>query len=179
MRLPCLSTLGGRHITQLSPLMYRLYSNLEIREFIKKVVREDIRSCQHPQEWMVINFLRDKKSTHGWHLDDPPYAFVLILEMEGNGGMVEIIPAWADYCQKRNIQSLYDNVEIHVKRARQEQLVHSKHFKAGTAYILYASNCLHRVSELITKDSRRIALNMAFEGNFDVFCKGTADLLYN
>lgn len=172
-----LLTLGGSEIANISPFLSALYQNFQIKDFIQKVVGEEVRSCQHPQECIVFNYLKSKESTHGWHLDDPSYALVLIVEMQGSGGLVEFIPQWFEFCQQRNISSLCD-VEDNVRLARQENLIYSKKLQSGTAYVIHASRCLHRVSELTTENSFRIALNMAFEGMCDISYGNTADLLY-
>ena len=47
---------------------------------IARVAGEPVYPCNHLEELIVCIFLLSPGSTHGWHLDDPPYALILVLE---------------------------------------------------------------------------------------------------
>ena len=159
-----LLTLGGSTIKQNSPSLRKLYTNSSILNFIKQVVQEEVFFCQHPEEWMVINYLNEQGSTHGWHLDDPEFALILLLEINGEGGNVEIINYYMNKLQSScSRDEIIHNIPAIVEKGRQERAVFSKQIQSGTAYLLRGGQCLHRVSELTAPHYSRLALNMAFE----------------
>lgn len=156
--------MGGKVITENSPFFVSLYQNYHLRNFIQKIVRETLRDCQHPQEWITITFLTSQGSIHGWHLDDVPYSLVFVLEKIGDGGCVEIVPSWTEFCQSQNIENILDKIEDSVELARQKNLIDYENFQANTVYLIHGSKCLHQVSEMKSKNPRRVMCSISFEG---------------
>jgi hypothetical protein len=175
-----LSTIGGTTIRRNSLILELLYSNNFILDFIKTIVGEEVFFCQHPEEWMVINILNKQHSTHGWHLDDPEYALVTIIEMRGVGGNVEIIDIdnLKRIVDTFDIENITKNASSISEVAKLHKLIYSKQYVSGQTYLIRAGKCLHRVSELVTQNGLRIALNMAFENTPQPSYGNSAHLLY-
>ncbi|NEQ34946.1 MAG: hypothetical protein F6K40_00920 [Okeania sp. SIO3I5] len=141
-----LSVIGGSQIVNNSPFLLSLYYSSEVRSVLTKIVDEKIVECRHPEEFMVINFLLNKRSTHGWHLDDPPYALIIFIESPScysDGGLLEFISDWKDFC-KRNDFHPYKDIEQAVKKAKKLGYVHQHWHEKQDAYILRADKNLHR-----------------------------------
>ena len=140
-----------------------MYHDPTIRESISRMVGQEVFSCQNEDEWMVANYLTSVGDTHGWHLDDPPIAFVLVLlaPPKGEGGQLEYFP----------LSTKLAGVDV-----RHEHAMIADH-RAGDAYLLRADQCLHRVAPLIGS-GRRLAINMAFEFDEEVTYGTTASMLY-
>lgn len=153
---------GGRKIAEHSPLLHDLYFNTELRDFVASVVGQPIFDCQHPDEHIVLNHLAEHGDTHGWHLDDPTWALVLILESPDtcDGGVVEIVRP-----DTRLEAFLAESTRDIVERAKSLGLIVGLDLRPGDAYLLRADRCLHRVSPLASSSARRTALNFAFESS--------------
>ena len=100
-----MATLGGRQIYRESSTLASLYAHYELRTLVATIVGGALYPCRHPEEFMVLNYLAKSGSTHGWHLDDPAYALVIVLEAppRGEGGLVEIIPNWTSLCRELGV----------------------------------------------------------------------------
>lgn len=155
-----LTVLGGRMITAQSPLIRSLYDHPEIRAVIADIVGQPIFECRHPDEFLVLNHLAFRDDTHGWHLDDPSWALVIVLEapLPGAGGKVEIVQP----TEELGAFSA-ETTNAVVERARALGRVVELDLAAGDAYLLRADKCLHRVAPLTLAGARRSALNLAFE----------------
>jgi hypothetical protein len=173
-----MSVLGGSRITVLSPTFASLYSCYDVRFLVGAVAGRAIHSCRHPEEFMVANFLVGRGDTHGWHLDDPPYALVLFLEApdEAGGGLLEFIPGWKAWQDGADAQDLPLDRLVALARAR--GLVRTAHHAAGEAYLLKADECLHRVTELDAGATSRSVVNLAFESDQPITYHRTASILY-
>lgn len=174
-----LSVLGGRAIKQHSRFLYRLYHHTALRTCVEAISGRPIFSCIHPEEFMVANFLQSSGDTHGWHLDDPPYALVIFAESPepGDGGDVEIIPNWFDLCRRKNRRADEDIADL-IAWAEDNNLVERLHHKPGDAYLLRADLNLHRVIPITAEGARRCVINMAFQTTPETKYADTADLLY-
>lgn len=174
-----LSVLGGRAIKEHSRFLYRLYHHTALRTCVEAISGRPIFSCIHPEEFMVANFLQSSGDTHGWHLDDPPYALVIFAETPkpGEGGEVEIIPNWSDLCRRKQRQA-DQNIADLIAWAEENSLVDWLHHKAGDAYLLRADLNLHRVVPITAEGARRCVINMAFQTAPETEYADTADLLY-
>lgn len=174
-----LSVLGGRAIKEQSPFLYRLYHHSALRSCVEAIAGRPIYSCIHPEEFMVANFLQSSGDTHGWHLDDPPYALVIFAEAPApdEGGEVEIIPNWTDLCRRKGREPDKDVSDL-IDWARENGLIERFHHDAGDAYLLRADLNLHRVVPIKANGARRCVLNMAFQISPETVYAGTADLLY-
>jgi hypothetical protein len=159
-----LSVLGAHDLLTGSPALAALYVHFELVRAISRIVGEQIHACRHEDELIVCNLLMGERSTHGWHLDDPPYAVVLVLEAPepGAGGDLEQIADWAGVCRQLGLDPQTD-VTAAVEAASADGLLTVTGHVAGDVYLLRADRCLHRVSPLRTAGSRRVALNFAYE----------------
>ena len=99
-----MKALGGQEILSASPLAY-IYLHYAIRQLIEEIVGTKIYTCQHPNEYMVVNYLLSQGATHGWHLDDPAYALVLFIDAPPPeaGGHLEYIMDWRQICRDKGL----------------------------------------------------------------------------
>jgi hypothetical protein len=155
-----LTAIGGRTITARSPLITSLYSSIEIRNLVAGIVGQAVFECRHCDEFLVLNHLGARDDTHGWHLDDPTWALVIVFEAPGpyEGGRVEIVPPVADLGE-----FTAEAAKAVVAQAGALGRIVELELSAGDAYLLRADKCLHRVTPLGTPHARRTALNLAFE----------------
>jgi hypothetical protein len=174
-----LSVVGGTIIKARSPFLFRLYQHSALRECVASIVGRPIYSCAHPEEFMVANFLQCNGDTHGWHMDDPAFALVVFVDApaEGEGGQVEMIPNWVSFCSRRGRKPDSDIGDL-VQWASENGMVERHHHDAGDAYLLRADRNLHRVTPLVSSNSRRSVINCAFQVTPDTSYASTADLLY-
>ena len=173
-----MKALGGQEILYASPLAF-IYLHYAIRQLIEEIVGTKIFTCQHPNEYMVINYLLSPGATHGWHLDDPAYALVIFIDAppQEAGGYLEFIPGWRQICLENGLEPEGD-VNGLVASLREQNLIKSAVHRAGDAYLMRANQCLHRVSEIVAPDVRRVIINMAFEETSEPVYGMTANLLY-
>jgi hypothetical protein len=78
-----------------SQLLWTLYANRQFFELIKRIVGTDVFPAKHRTAFMVLNHLKGRGATQGWHLDDGSYAVVCAFRVPdiGTGGVLEYIPA--------------------------------------------------------------------------------------
>ena len=172
-------TLGGLKILKEAPTVWSLYCHHELRNLIQNIAGANVYSCLHPNEFMVANYLLCAGATHGWHLDDPAYALILILEASSaeDGGSLEFIQNWEELC-KDSCSFSKEKAEPIVARAREANRVQLRHHIAGDAYFLRADRCLHQVTALHRDGAYRMALNLAFEAVPNPTYGNTANKLY-
>ncbi len=174
-------TIGGKTIRTNSQLLFSIYQSKDVRETLEILTGSEIRHCQHESECMVVNFLEEHNATHGWHLDDPPYALVTILEDPGEnvGGNLEFVAN----VERERWDALVSTcgTTSSIERMRAEGNVQVAHHEAGDSYLLRADSCLHRVTPLSSPSvgTRRIAVNMGYEGIEVPIYGATASLLYD
>lgn len=173
-----LSVIGGQKILSRSSMFSMLYLDFSIQELVSLVVGKHVYHIHHKEEFMVINYLEKKGGTHGWHLDDPRYALVLILKAPdvNDGGWLEVIPNWDKYCRSLKFDPEED-VTPAIKYAVENDKVKKIRHCTGDVYLLNAGDCMHRVAP-ITGEVSRIVLNMAFDDRETVSYGCTADSLY-
>lgn len=159
-----LSVLGAKDLLAGSPALAALYAHFKLVRAISRIAGERVHACPHEDELMVCNFLLGDRSTHGWHLDDPPYALVLVLEAPepGCGGELQHIADWAGVCGRLGLDP-HGDVRAAVDAASAAGLLSVTPHGAGDAYLLRADRCLHRVSPLRAAGGRRVAVNFAYE----------------
>jgi hypothetical protein len=175
-----MATVGGRAIGRESPFLKALYAAGDLKGLVSQITGRQVHPCLDENEWMVINWLEGPGKTHGWHLDDPPYALVIFVEAPapGQGGEAEFITDWHRICQHTG-ENPEEDVAASVDVCRELGLVNSKSHVAGDAYLLRADRCLHRVAPVTSEGARRVILNLAFEARPDAYRKGiTAAYLY-
>lgn len=172
-------TLGGSRILRHSPALAALYAHYDLRHLLQTITHAELFPCRHPDEFMVLNCLRSTGATHGWHLDDPAYALLLVFEAPPaeHGGLLEFIPAWPRWCAQHAAAPTAALAPL-VEQARAAQLVQVRHHAPGDAYLFRADECLHRVTELYDASVPRVVLNLAFEVTPQPHYGLTASLLY-
>jgi hypothetical protein len=174
-----MSTIGGRRIAEEEPLLATLYSHDEVVSLVRSVVGTEVHRCQHDHEFMVANFMTEHGDSHGWHVDDPAYALVVVLDAPPleRGGCLEFIAHWQIICKAWGEPSDRDVGRL-VARAREQGHIEVRHHARGDGYLLTASTSLHRVTPIVGPAARRAVLNMAYQ---DVACQSyghTATVLY-
>lgn len=174
-----LCVVSGEQILEASALLPVLYSSQELRESLSGIVGKKLNGVYHKHEFMVGNSLEKSGDTHGWHLDDPRYALIIILESpaSGAGGDVEYISDWRELCREHNLHPIKD-IHQGLKIAHEGKLQKTASHIAGDCYLLSAYNCLHRVTPLKKSCQKRRVLNMAFDDRTSISFGKTADKLY-
>ena len=174
-----MSVLGATQLLDGATAPAILYAHFELVRLISRVAGTAVHVCPHPEELMVCNFLLTSGATHGWHLDDPPYALVIVLEAPaaGAGGELEYIAGWEGLCAAGGLDPGAE-VEAAVVYAHDTGAVRTAHHEAGDAYLLRADRCLHQVAPLRRGRGRRVALNFAYEQTADADYGDSATLLY-
>jgi hypothetical protein len=175
-----MNVLGGAQLLRDSEVLWTLYGNHQLLGLLENIIGGEVYPCRHPNEFMVANFLLAPGSTHGWHLDDPAYALITVLDAPptaDGGGLVEFIPNWRKFAEANNAAA-EENVEALVELARQQNLIQQKHHAAGDAYLLRADECLHRVTPLNVEGVRRAVLNLGLEATPNPTYGFTASELY-
>jgi hypothetical protein len=162
--LRLMTTLGGKIITKESPLLADFYENPELRRILSGITGGSLYNNNDENEWCVATYLNGERQTHGFHLDDPPIALIVIIKTPPPefGGYLEMITDW------REIARIYDrdperDVLPLVEEMRKLNLIQTKMHVTGDAYLLRADQCLHAVAPLRGKNVSRSILNMAFE----------------
>lgn len=173
-----MSVVGGSKIINLSLALIALYANQDLRDTLSKIIGNHIHTVKHAEEFMVVNFLDGDADTHGWHIDDPQYALIIITEAPPPrcGGDLEIIPNWSSFCSKNNFSQGTQTKDA-VKKALLEDRIKRLQLASGDCYLLNASQAFHRVTPIIGKGSRK-ALNMAFDSRRFRNYGDTAQILY-
>jgi natural product biosynthesis luciferase-like monooxygenase protein len=175
-----MTTLGGQVISRESPVLTELYADEELRRLLGQIAGCTVYDCHDENEWMVATVLHAPGNTHGWHLDDPPLALVVLLDSPApeQGGLVEFVRDWKDLCHE--IGSDPENqVEPTLELCRAAGLINVRHHAMGDAYLLRANQSLHRVTPLGDPQARRTILNLAFELSPNVLRRSvTAELLF-
>ena len=174
-----MSIAGGKMIAKKSDFIPYLYIHYEICSFLSKVVGSDIFTIKHQEECFVANYLKAKGETHGWHLDDPKYALIVVIESPGNnnGGCVEIIKNWKRLCRKLKIDP-HGDINKGVEYAKKKNLIDTHALNTGDCYLLDAGENLHRVTPITKKNAQRKVLNLAYNHKSDITFGKTADILY-
>lgn len=173
-----MSVVGGSKVINLSLPLIALYGNLDLRDILSRIIDNHIYTVRHAEEFMVVNFLDGEADTHGWHIDDPEYALIVITEAPppNSGGELELIPNWHKFCAANELSSVTQTDQA-VQLAFKKNIVKSSQLSAGDCYLLNAGQAFHRVTPIIGNGCRK-ALNMAFDSRrFRSYGK-TAHLLY-
>lgn len=173
-----ISVIGGKQILKNSFIFSALYLSAEMKSVLSSIISKQIFNVNHDEEFMVVNYLEKASGTHGWHLDDPQYALVVILRAPAasEGGYLEVVNNWEDFCGKEGFGPVADTneaIEVCYKQNLVERIFHN----TGDCYLLNAGKCLHRVAP-ISGVTHRVILNMAFDSREQVEYGATADILY-
>lgn len=158
-----MSVLSGKDVVARSAVIANLYACQELREWIAGVTATPVHPVPHEEEFLVLNFLDGPRDTHGWHLDDPRYALIVVVESPAphRGGCLEYVPDWKRRAREQGFDPCHD-LERGVQACRRQGWLRSDTLKPGDCYLLDAGEVLHRVSPL-SADGRRKALNLAFD----------------
>lgn len=173
-----MSVISGRNLVNNETHIIDIYSSTEVRNIVSYLVGEQIHTVSHEDEFIVVNFLDGIRDTHGWHLDDPQYALIAIIETPNfnDGGYLEYIPNWKAFTKKMNIGT-FDNILNSVEAAKKHGHLEKEGFDIGDCYLLNAADNLHRVSPML-KEGRRKAVNFAFDDRKYRIYGETATTLY-
>ncbi|WP_323773912.1 hypothetical protein [Alcanivorax sp.] len=173
-----LSVIGGRKIMTFSTLLPLLYAKSDIHKLLASITGSTVYPIAHVDEYIVINRLEGPGHTHGWHLDDPKYALIIVLEgADGDsGGCLEYISQWPELCRRNGVDP-ENATELLLNQLGERKVVRQK-LKGGDCYLLDAADCLHRVTPLEQEGSTRVALNMAYHDSLNVDYGLTAQTLY-
>lgn len=166
-------TLGWTGLTLNAPRLAAVYEMPELR-LLLRALAADHRPAEHAHERMVANFQVEHGHTHGWHLDDPPYALIVVIRAPAAeaGGLVEFVPRWPTPGASLRDRPLGPQVA----RARAEGRVQARHHAAGDGYLMRADRTLHRVTPVGAGE--RVVLNLAFDGAEPTVYRGTSDILH-
>lgn len=118
--------------------IFSLYSNDKLLNTLSEITSNKVSLCEEKIENIIVSHLNKKADTHGWHLDDFPFAFILGIDMpnEKDGGAIEFeIPN-------------SENKKVFLK--------------SGDAYILRTDIVNHRVTPLLKENVERIILNFTY-----------------
>jgi hypothetical protein len=158
-----MSILSGKDVVRQSEVIASLYACQELRDWIKSLTGTDIHTVLHDDEFLVVNFLDGERDTHGWHLDDPRYALIIVVESPAAhiGGCIEYVPDWKRLAREECFEP-HQNVERGVEICKRKSKIRSDTLKSSDCYLLDAGEVLHRVSPMAAHGSRK-ALNLAFD----------------
>lgn len=158
-----MSVLSGKDVVRRSDVIASLYACEELRNWIRVLIGTEIHTVPHDDEFLVVNFLDGERDTHGWHLDDPRYALIIVVESPAPhiGGRIEYVPQWKQLALEAGFDPYLD-VEQGVEICRRKGYLQSDALNAGDCYVLDAGEALHRVSPM-SGEGRRKALNLAFD----------------
>lgn len=173
-----MSVLSGRDVVRQSEVIASLYACQELRDWIASLTGTGIHTVLHDDEFLVLNFLDGERDTHGWHLDDPRYALIIVVESPAThiGGCIEYVPDWKRLAREEFFDS-HQDVERGVEICKRNGKLRSDTLKSSDCYLLDAAEVLHRVSPMSADGSRK-ALNLAFDDRRYRIYGETATTLY-
>jgi hypothetical protein len=167
-------TMGGRRIREFLPFLNSLYHEPSIIDFIRMVTCTDVFKCQNELEFAVINYQSGPAQTHGWHLDDAPYALIIILRApESDSGNVELGPRL-----EQSEGSRYLGFTEKISEAAQAGNIKTFRPKGGDAYLLHASAIPHRVTECALENDDRLVITFAYCDSLEQTDGPSPELLY-
>ena len=158
-----MSVLGGKDVVRQSEVIANLYACQKLRDWITSLTGTDIHTVFHDDEFLVVNFFDGERDTHGWHLDDPRYALIIVVESPEShmGDHIEYISGWKQLALEEGFEP-YQNVEYGVEICKRKGKLRSDTLKSSDCYLLDAGEVLHRVSPMSADGSRKV-LNLAFD----------------
>ncbi len=131
-----MTVVGGAVMNRQDDIM-GFYRDPELRRLLSNFTGADVVDCPEVVENVILTSLHEVGDTHGWHLDDYPFALIICLEApeEGAGGDLEMEVG----------QSEIDFLRL----------------EAGDAYLLRSDQIRHRVAPL-SRNSRRVIMNFTY-----------------
>ncbi|MEG4630686.1 hypothetical protein QUB56_13875 [Microcoleus sp. AR_TQ3_B6] len=159
---------GGMKVFEKSPALSILYTHHELRTLLKEITDGPIYHSTN-EEIVGVHYLLETGNTHGWHLDDYPFIFIMIFyaPSKSNGGTVECIPNWVSYAQKMGYQE-NEPIGNYVEKCRKEHLVQEYYHAPGDAYLMRADQVLHRVSPLKKENEKRAIVGFDYSYTLEV-----------
>lgn len=152
-----MTTLGGREIAALAPVISDLYFDARLSEALGHLVGLELVPADDPVERHVLNVLHRSGDTHGLHTDDYPLALVIFLES----------PSCKEGCGHLEFFGACEAGRSSVKS-----------HQAGDAYLLRADTFPHRVKP-IHDGCKRTVLNFAYGAtSIPVTATPSASILY-
>ncbi|WP_320534427.1 HalD/BesD family halogenase [Robbsia andropogonis] len=173
-----LSVVGGDRILEECFPLAMVYANHDLWATLSSIIGKKLYPVAHPEEFIVANFLLGEDDTHGWHLDDPQFALIVVSAAPepDDGGLLEFVSNWSAFCKQHGLAAEKD-IEMAVALACERGEVRQCHHSAGECYLINAAENLHRVTPIVGRSTRR-ALNMAFDDRPNRWFGNTATLLY-
>ncbi len=158
-----MTTVGQPVIKEQGPIIHATYFSPVLKDFMSKVIGEELFTCPYPGEHYVISRLQKSGDTHGWHWDDYAYGFVLILEAPNyrDGGFIQGVP-----------HTSWDKKNPDVHGALLKSKVHSYALEAGDAYLIKTDTTMHRVYP-IRGAGRRTIINTTWANASDLLTPRT------
>lgn len=140
-----MTTVNAVDIKSLSPILYDLYYDQSLMQFLTSITGEAVLPAPDELENITCKLLSDVGDVHGGHIDTYPFTLTIALEspQPDIGGIVE-------YVTNSSSVSELDSSKV-------KQIV----LKAGDAYLLRSDLNVHRVTGLKEK-SRRMVMNLAY-----------------
>lgn len=159
-----MTVIGGRATNTCSQLV-DLYRHSMVKDWCSQLVGFDVAECPNRDEDMIFTVLHRPGDTHGWHLDDYPIAFIIVLEMPRTGSLTGR-DAHMGAC-----------LEVEFFNGRR-----SIALSPGDIYVMRADLLRHRVRPLSRLFSgRRVIANFTYaragavvheNGSADLLCRG-------
>lgn len=130
-----------------------LYHSAELIGWCQSVTGWPVSACPDESENIIITILDKPGDTHGWHFDDYPFAFIIVVDTPppDDGGYLEI-------------RDSAGAITREVLRPKD-------------VYLMRTDNVAHRVAPLV-RATRRVICNLTYSSmGWSVAPNGSADLL--
>ena len=161
--------IGGNKLAKNSPLISKLYE--DVRLLLEAKIGTSFFACNNSNEFAVLNHLNGKDASHGWHMDDPAYVFVMCLKAPPDdraGGVLEVAT--------NKVAFTPEEIEHAVTKSKQEGGFNKLFINPGDAYIIKEAQNLHQVTAL--KGGDRVILAFSYNDRINPTFTESADLLY-
>lgn len=174
-----LHVVNAPNIIEHSKLLWTIYNNHFLVNFMQEIVGAKVYPSRQPVSFLNVNHLKGTGSTHGWHVDDGAFAFILscVSPDIGDGGTVEYVPHWPTFCKTLG-RKVDESVNDSVEKARMQGLVRELYLAEGDGYIIRSDTTLHRVTELKSDKSERVAYVGSYENTPTPVYQHTGNELY-
>ena len=130
-----------------SSLIPELYFAPVLIRFLTALSSDELIPAPYEPEQIVVNLMNQKGDTHGWHWDDYTYSVVLVLAAPSrlNGGQVEYVDGTS-----------WNKDSAQIEHYLQTKTVRTLDLTVGSAYVLLGKRVMHRVSPMLSADTRKI-----------------------
>ena len=152
-------SVGRDSIHDHNGIIPELFRSKTLANLFSLITMTDVYPVDYTPEQYIINRQESAGDTHGWHCDDYEWAFIWIMDAPepSSGGRIEYIPRvkFDNSSPSKSLDSIL--------RTRETR---SRWLPSGTAYLMHASDTLHRVTPL-SKNQRRTVVVMTFASKED------------